>query len=316
MPDSLITLADMVKLNDISVRDLGASDIFNDAPVLMLLNSDVASHGTTHKYLKESGAPTVGFRAPNAGRAHSKSADTVVSLDLKILDACYHVDAKLADSNPRGVDFVMARESRRHLRAAFAASERQFFYGTDEDAGGFAGLADNAGLDALADAMVVNAGGSGTGVFSDVWMIRTTSDHANVDLIMGNDGGIDIQPYLRQLVLDGDGNKFPAFWQQIDGWIGMQVGGAKSVARLVNLNQADDATTNTLTDDLLSELFEVFDENGPPNLIVMNKRARRQLQQSRTATNVTGAPSPWPTEWEGIPIVSSKSITTYTDAVE
>lgn len=316
MADSILALADLVKINDISVRDLGATDIFNDAPVLNLLNTDMASHGTQHKYVKESGAPTVGFRAANAGRDHSKSGDTVVTIDLKILDACFHVDAKLADSNPRGVDFVMSREAKRHLRAAFSAAERQFFYGTGVDAGGFAGLADNAGLDALADAMVINAGGSGSGTFGDVWMIRSTSDHANVDLIMGNDGGIDIQPYLRQLVEEaGSQKKFPAYWQQIDGWIGLQVGGAKSVGRMVNFNLADGATANTVTDDALSELFEAFDENAPPTHVVMNKRGRRQLQQSRTATNGTGAPAPWPLDWEGIPIISSKSITTYGTAV-
>ncbi len=32
MPDNPLTLADIVKINDISVRDLGATDIFNDAP--------------------------------------------------------------------------------------------------------------------------------------------------------------------------------------------------------------------------------------------------------------------------------------------
>jgi len=98
MADSLLALADLVKINDISVRDLGATDIFNDAPVLNQLSADMASHGTQHKYVKESGAPTVGFRAPNAGRDHSSSEDTVVTIDLKILDACFHVDAKLADS--------------------------------------------------------------------------------------------------------------------------------------------------------------------------------------------------------------------------
>jgi hypothetical protein len=315
MADTLLALADLVKINDVSVRDLGATDIFNDAPVLQLLNSDMASHGTSHKYVKESGAPTVGFRAANAGRDHSASSDTVVTIDLQILDACFHIDAKLADSNPRGVDFVMGRESRRHLRAAFAAAERQFFYGTGADAGGYAGLADNAGLNGLADAMVYNAGGSGAGTFSDVFMIRSTSDHANVDLIMGQDGGLAVQPYLRQLVVASNSKKMPAYWQQIDGWIGMQIGGAKSVGRMVNINHAAAATTFLLDDDKLSNLFELFPESAPPTLIVMNKRSRRQLQQSRTATNATGTPAPWPTDWEGIPIISTASVSTYATAI-
>ena len=34
MADTLTSLADMVKLNDVSVRDMGVTDIFNDAPIL------------------------------------------------------------------------------------------------------------------------------------------------------------------------------------------------------------------------------------------------------------------------------------------
>lgn len=315
MADALVTLADMVLLNDVSVVDRGATDIFNDAPVLAALMAELASHGTDHKYLKETGAPTVGFRAVNVGRDHGKPTDIWVTEALKVLDACFDIDCKLADSNPRGVDYVMARQARRHLRAAFAAAELQIFNGTGADAAGFSGLKDNAGLNGLADAMVANGGASGTGVFSDVWMLRSTPDLTDVAVIIGNDGGIEIQPYVRQQVEDADGKKYPAFYQQIDGWIGMQIGGAKSVGRLCNINHANGATTNLLTDDKLSELFEKFDETAPPTHIVMNKRSRKQLQQSRTATNGTGAPAPWPTEWEGIPIISSKSVTTYTTAI-
>lgn len=315
MADTLTTLADMVKLNDVSVADRGATDIFNDAPLLAALMADVASHGTDHKYLKETGAPVVGFRAPNVGKDHGADADVWVTLELKILDACFDIDAKLADSHPRGVEAIMARKASRHLRAAFAAAELQIFNGTGADATGFAGLRDNAGLNGLADAMVYNAGGSSTGTFSDVWMIRSASDYADAAVIVGNDGGIDIQPYIRQQVEDATGKKYPAYYQQIDGWLGLQIGGAKSVGRMVNVNHAAAATTFTLTDDKLSELFALFPESKPPTHIVMNKTSRKQLQQSRTATNATGAPAPWPTEWEGIPIITTASVNTYGTAV-
>ena len=41
----------------------------------------------------------------------------------------------------------------------------------------------------------------------------------------------------------------------------------------------------------------------------MNGRSREQLRNSRTATNANGTPAPLPTEWEGIPIIRTASIT-------
>jgi hypothetical protein len=315
MADSLISLADMVKVNDVSVRDLGVTDIFNAAPVLMKLAVDTASHGTDHKYIKESAAPVVGFRAPNAGRAHGKSADTNVTINLSILDACHHQDAKLADSYPKGgASAFMARESRRHLRAAFKAAEKQIFYGTgsgvDGAAAGFVGLADNAQLNALADAMVLNANGdAGAGAWADVWLIRT--GEADMELILGQDGNIDLKEFYKQQMQDGSGLWFPAYVQDIDGWMGCKIGGARSVGRIVNLDMRVNATTGILTDDLLDDAFELFPTDAKPNLIVMNERARKQLRQSRTATRADGQKAPMPTEWEGVEIVVTDSLSYY-----
>lgn len=307
MPDTLIALADMVRVNDVSVRDLGVTDIFNEAPVLTALSVDTASHGTDHKYIKETGAPTVGFRAPNAGRSRSKSTDLVVTISLSILDACFHVDAKLADSYPKGgAAAFMAREARRHLRAAFKALQQQIFYGTgsgvDGAASGFVGLADNPQLNALNDTMVVNANAdSGAGAYFDVWMLRTGPE--DMQLILGQDGQIDMKEFYKQSMQDGSGNWFPAWVQDIDGWAGCKIGGARSVCRIVNCDGRVNATSGLVTDDLLDDAYERFPTEKKPNLIVMGERGNKQLRQSRTATRTDGAKAPRPTEWEGIPIV-------------
>src|SRR5690606_15613970 len=123
------------------------SDLLNLAPMLNVLFADTASNGTTHKYLKETGAPVVGFRSVNAGRATSKSSDTQVSIDLQILAASFWVDKALADANPKGAGAHVAREANRHLRAAFFAAEQQMIYGT------VAGAAE--GSDGLADALTL-----------------------------------------------------------------------------------------------------------------------------------------------------------------
>jgi hypothetical protein len=313
MPQNPLTLADLAKINDVSIRDMGASDIFNDAPFIAAIDVLEASHGTEHKYVKETGAPTVGFRAANVGRDRDKSGDTLVTETLKYLDCAFDVDKMLASSNPRGVDYVMSREGRRHLRAGFAAAERQIFSGTGADAGGYAGLRDNAGLNALADAQVVNAG-SAAASLQDIWMIRVDVDTDCCTLI-GQMGELKIEPYYEQTVTDSTGKKYQAYVQDCSAWLGFQIAGAKSVVRICNVNNTANATTNICTDALLEQAFELFPAGRPPTHIVMHRRQRSQLKRSRTATRTDGQAAPRPENYEGVPIITTENLTAYTTAV-
>jgi len=47
----------------------------------------------------------------------------------------------------------------------------------------------------------------------------------------------------------------------------------------------------------------------------MNRRSLKQLQVSRTATNATGAPAPFPQESFGVPIIVTDAILS-TEALE
>ncbi len=301
MADTLTSLADMVKLNDVSTQDAGATNIFNDAPFLSAINAVPATHGTNHQYLRESGAPVVGFRAVNAGRDWVADADTLITIALKILDASFGLDRALADSFVKGPAALMARKGMRSLRAAFSAGEKQIFYGTGNDAGGFVGLAQV--LNDTADTMVIDAGGSTA--LTSVFAVRTTSDEANVNLVVGNDGNIQIAPYYGVDMLDGSGKHFPGYHQPIMGWMGLTIGSAYSVARLANVGTD---TGKGLTDALLSQLFGKFKAGAPPTHFVMNQRSLMQLQQSRTTYSPTGAEAPLPTSWNGIPIITTESI--------
>lgn len=299
MPDTLTSLADMVKINDVSVRDAGATDIFNGAPLLQILNALEASHGTNHEYLRETGAPTVGFRAENTGRDWTTDGDTLVSMALKILDASYGVDKAIADAYVKGADALMARKGRRSLRAAFAAAEKQLLYGTGNDAAGFLGLAQV--MNDTADARVVNAGGAVA--CTSIWAIRTTGDEKDVAVIVGKGGNIDLAPYFQTILKDGTGKSFPGYAQAITGYIGMTIGTQFSVARLANVG-----TDQPLTDARLSLLFELFKEDAPPTHFVMNRRSQMQLQRSRTTYSPTGSEAKIPDNWNGIPFVITQSI--------
>lgn len=316
MADDLLTLSELVTINDQNLSDVeGISDLLQDAPFLARVAADFASNGTKHSYLKETGAPAVGFRAVNAGRDHDHTEDTKVSIDLAILDASFHVDQAQADEYRFGRDRWMTRELNRHMRAAFAMAEKQIIYGTSNAAGGYDGMIDAATIDELSDDMVVNAGGSQANNLTSVYAVRTTSDLMNFALITGQEGRFAVDPYFLQLVEDSGGKKFPAYVQTAYGYLGVQVGSKFSMGRVCNLDDGTGSNT-TLTDDMLSQLIETFPSQRPPTHLLMNRRSLGQLQRSRTATNPTGMPAPRPNNYEGIPIVVTDSINNSETEVE
>jgi len=303
MADTLLTLTDLLRINDRCTVDLGITDLLDDAPVLAALAADIASNGTQHSYLKEIGAPVVGFRQVNEGRAHDASEDTRVTIALKILDATFHVDQAAALSYTRGGPMALVqREAKRHLKAAFFLAEQQIINGTGNAADGFTGLADATYLDTIDDIMVIGAGGATD--LTSVWLIRTNNEGRDCQVITGESGQIEIGETFEDMVEDGDGDFFPVFATAITGWLGLQIGSARSVGRICNI----DNTTHTLTDDLIYRALENFPASRQPTFIAMNRRSLRQLRESRTATNATGAPAPRPTEVDGFPIVVTDAI--------
>ena len=297
-------LSELIKINDQNVSDVdGISDLLQDAPLLNALVADFASNGTQHKYLKETAAPVVGFRAINDGRDQGHSEDTKVSIDLALLDCSFHVDQMYADEYRYGAEAWIARESQRALQAGFFKAEQQLIYGTGADSDGFDGLADASTINGASDAMVVNAGGS-TAV-SSVYLIRSVPALTDVTLITGNDGNIGIGDTYQQMMDGSSTGIFNAYVTPVSAYLGLQIGSIYSIGRVCNI----DAGSNSLTDDLLSDAISKFPAARQPTHLVMNRRSLQQLQASRTATNPTGSPAPFPQSAFNLPIVVSDAVT-------
>lgn len=302
MADSFLTLADLSKINDANLADRDISDLLDEAPLMKVLAADVVPD-TDHKYVKETGAPVVGFRAVGDGRENTKSADTLVTVSLKILDASFAVDKALADAYKSGPEAYIAREAGRHLKSAFFHAEKQYLSGTNNESDGFTGFPDAADLNAQADEMVIDAGGgSGDSDHSSVWAIRTGGDLNDVVAIAGRDGVIDIGDTVVQRLAGATGT-YPAYYTPISSWMCLQIGGKYSVGRLANVTAAV-----TLSDSKLADIIGQFPAGKGPSYLVMSRRSLKQLQQSRTATNVTGAPAPFPSEAFGVPIIVSDGV--------
>lgn len=304
MADSFKTLADLVTLNDARNADVDVSDILNDSPLLRLLPAETAPE-TTYYYTKYTTAPTVGFRAVNDGRENSKSVDTPVTRDLKIVDATFSVDVAIANAFKMGADAYISKEAMRHLQAAFFLVERQFFYGTVSpgSSAGFLGFGDEADLNQAADTMVVNAGGTTAATGSSAWLLRVNPDE--VAIILGRNGNIEIAETTTTRIAGSATGTFPAYYTPITGWAAMKRGSVYSAVRIANLTED---SGKGLTDDLIAKGIEKFRAGSPPTHLVCSRRSLRQLQDSRTATNTTGAPAPFPQESFGVQIVVTDAI--------
>jgi len=307
------TLNGLIQLNDKNLADLNVTDLLEEAPLLKVLNAQPASQKTVHYYLKQTVASDAGFRAELAGRAKTNSQDEKVTVTLKILDGSFSTDLALADAYKGGRDAWLQLELMRTLKQAMFVVERQMIYGTQTRTGGsylglaagFTGLADSTDLDQLADDMVVPATTAGAGADSQtsVWLIRNTPD--DVSVIVGNDGKIIVEedPAIIEKTPDGDTETetYPALYVPVTGYVGCQLGGKYSAARICNIQTA-------LTDDDIYEGLSLFPAGKQPNLIVMSRKALKLLRQSRTATSSTGAPAPRPPDVDGIPIIVTDAV--------
>jgi hypothetical protein len=311
MAEDLHAIADLIG-DAYDLAPIEVSDLLRASPLIAALGMQPASNGVVHKYVKETGAPVVGFRAVNVGREQDSSDDTAVSIDLKILDASFTVDVAVANAWRKGREAYLAREAKRHLAAALFAFEKQVINGVigasdsaaaSGSAGGFAGFRDAATVDALADAMVVTAGAGTADLNSSVWAVRLAED--GITGVYRSDG--DPFEMMETTViqrLSSAALYYPAYYTPHTTWLGLQLGSAFDLARIANVSVAV-----PLTDDMIAELLSKAPVGSEFTHILMGRRSRKQLQDSRTATNSTGTPAPFPTESFGVPIITTDAIT-------
>lgn len=312
MANDLLTIADFAA-HALDIDQTELSDLKNDAAfVNMLPIDDTSTGGITHKYQKYTQEPVVGFRAENDGREYDHSVDATVTVTCKILDFSWRVDKANADAHFQGPEYLIALEGARHLAAALFALEKQVFYGTASPgaSAGFSGFLQSTFLDALADDMVVNSGGTTADEQSSVYAVRVGRD--DVKLVTPRAMGINLG---ETTVIEADGatGHYPAYYTPASMYIGLQMGGKFSVGRLANCHGTD--SNADLDDDKLATLRSLFPAGRKPQYFVANSDRLEGLRQSRTATNATGAPAPIVTESFGMMAVETDALVN-TEAVE
>ena len=305
MANDLPTIADFVS-DALDLAPYELSEIRDAAPLMAALPAQASSDGTTHKYSVDTARPVVGFRAENAGRDFDHSTQAITTVTLKILDFSWAVDKAVADAwRQGGSSAYIAREGLQHIKAAMYKLEQQYIYGSSAlgDSDGFTGLVNSGNLDAIADDMVVSAGGTTADEQTSVYFLRVSDRECS--MVMRGDGVV-LGDTVVQNMLDGSSKNFPSYYTPATTWVAGQIGSKYSAARLCNLHASDSGAS--LTDADIYSVLAKFPAGLGPNLIVMNKDAQEQLRASRTATNNTGAPAPIPDSTAGIAILTTDAV--------
>lgn len=257
--------------------------------------------GQQYRTVVRTADPTVAFRDANNGPTATKSTFENRLVECFLLNPRWQCDKAVADIHPRGAAYYIGIEAFAMLRAAFKTLAAQIYYGTGTggDSKGFPGFL--AAYDSTN--MVVDAGGTTDSIASSVWMVRRGEQ--DVQMVLGNQGAITMDDVRLGDVAGSNSALLTAYIQECLAWSGMQVGNKWSIGRIQKITTD---SGKTLTDAMLSDLFDKFPVGNEPDVIFMNRRSRGQLRKSRTATNPTGAPAPYPQDWEGIPIVVTDAI--------
>lgn len=255
--------------------------------------------GTQYKTLIRTGLPTVAFRNVNEGASASGSTFENRLVETFVLNPRFEVDKAVADAYEDGWEAFLALEASGQMEAAMRLLASQFYYGRAGDAKGHPGLIDS--YDATN--YVVDAGGTTATTGSSVWLVKFGPQ--DVAWVFGQDGGLSIDDVRVESITDGSSNRYTAYVQELLAYVGVQVGSVNSVCRIKKLT-ADSG--KGLTDDLIYDALSKFPAGIVPDAIFMSRRSQKQLRESRTATNATGAPAPIPREVEGIPIAVTDAI--------
>jgi hypothetical protein len=247
--------------------------------------------------------PTVAFRNANEGTASTKSTFEKRLVECFIMNPDWVCDVAVADSYEDGPEAYIAIEAVGITKAAFITLGKQFYYGagTGGDAKGHPGL-----IQAYDSTnMVVDAGGTTATTGSSVWAVSYGPQA--VTWVFGNNAEFAVSDAVKQRIADpNDATKaLTAYCQNLLTRPGLQVSSIYSVGRIKKLTADNNCG---LDDDKLSDLLSKFPVGHKPDAFFMSRRSLKQLQQSRTATNATGAPAPIPTEAFGVPIQVTDSI--------
>lgn len=267
--------------------------------------------GTSYHTLLRTGLPTVAFTAVNEGVPSSKSSYENKLVECFPIRALIEIDKALVSAdNP--LSTLQTDESMGVTEAAMRAVGRQIYYGRAAGKGdpkGFHGL-----QDVVANEMLVDATGTTANGASSVYFIKFGLK--DVQLVFGNNTVLHLPPFRDETLTDKNGGKYDGVVSHLTGWAGIQTVNPHSIARICNLTEQ---SGKGLTDALLAKALNKFPAGYRPDIILMSRRSREQLQADRSSrislqllggksSGGAGVYADFPESFQNIPVVETDSI--------
>jgi len=310
MPETRSTLADLLVYNDRSLADLEVSDVILAGSMFAKLHAQPSSNGKSHTYAKTVEAPVIGFRAANAPIANVRAKKERVTVQLEILEPTTSEDKAIADINLNGPEYHMSMLARENLASAFHTVERQFIYGTGNDALGFTGMAEAAGYTNSDDEQVVD-GGSSAARLQSVWVVRTGENDLSAIYNGANNGNsIEFGDIIEQLIPTYDaagahnGDQM-GYVAPCVTWLGLQLGSKLSLVRVCNLDPTDKTGDN---ERKIRTAISKFPSGKVPTDIFMSREMRLSITEGRQTRATENLQVPLATTIDMVPVCISEGL--------
>lgn len=232
-------------------------------------------------------------------------------VETYVLNPRFECDKAAADRADAGPEIYIAEESEGIMEGEMQGLAAQFYYGNGDTSGnntkGYPGL-----LQAYdATNMVVDAGGTTDDTASSVWLVKYGPKA--VQWVWGQNGKFAMSDVREETLRDENNKPFDGYVSSLTAYPGLQIGSLQAVCRI---NKLTEDSGKGLTDALLAKAVAKFPVGMTPDVILMSRRSRSQLQTSRTAVlNVSGKNkvdgqnvASTPTDFEGIAIQATDAI--------
>lgn len=246
---------------------------------------------------------TVGFRNANEGTTPSIGKFESRLYETQVLEHPVVIDIQGVMNASKDPGRLMESTTRSVLEGVFKHIGVQTWYaGTTQSAADSKAAPGLLAQASSASTHVVDA--DGTNNLSSAYMVRLGDGYC--DHVYGNGTTLNFSDWMEETWKDASGKALRAMISYISGRFAPRLANKNALVRIKKLGTD---SGKGLTDALLFDAYSKFTTLGQePNAIYMTPRSLEQLRKSRTATNPTGAPAPIPTDWNGIPIYVTNSI--------
>jgi hypothetical protein len=319
---AMLTLFDLLALQRDDILTGLVEDVTTYAPEFSRIPV-VKRPGTWYEIVRRTALGTAAFRQVNNGATPIKSSYKKEVKQMFFIDVPINVDEAILKADDKSTGDAWTHEAQGALQAALITLGAQTFYGTSNDANGFAGVrAQSAGS--------VGVGGTTNSTSAYLlWLNGPWGCHFDV----GENGEVALPPPIRQQItapaIGATGTIF-AWVSNLSCWVGFNVisanstagGGATWAVTGITTHQTTNVYDQALTDSSAALLVSNIPLVRRQGLVwFVNRTSYFLLQQSRSAFNPstgamfipgdsTGRPgwAPPANLLEGYPLVVSDSI--------